>query len=111
MQNVLILPTTHKQTKEPLVSKIKKIISKIKKQQEQNYLKKRAVLKEKCYFHYLKKILNNEKVVDLPAFYYYKKWAINPKAIELAEKTMNYVENLYGRKHIEKCFKLLKKRS
>lgn len=89
--------------------------------QIQNFIKKRKQEKEnaynfifeKCYKHYLEKILEERQKsgeVDIPHFLNKGSLADCEKARELAKKAIWLAEKKYGRKHIERCYKALTKK-
>lgn len=111
MQNVLIFPKSMPQ-KISGFAKIRNFLNnrKILKliEKENQYKEKIDFLKSECYKYYLEKILNyrhKAKIVDFPRFMYKERMTICSEAMYLSEKAVEFAEQVYGKKHIEKCYR------
>lgn len=109
MPNVLNFPTAASvKQKMSLVEKIKNFFKNRKIQKEKTYQKKLDFLIQETYKIYLDKILlirRKNQVVDFPEWLYRKGETRDQEAYSLALERVLQVESIYGRKHIEKCYK------
>lgn len=97
---------TEKQ-KKSFIEQFKDFVKNRRVEKEHDYEIKIKFLKDECYKVYLRRILENRrllKVVDIPEFFYLNGWTIDSEAKRLSESAVETVEQKYGRKHIEKCY-------
>jgi hypothetical protein len=114
MQNVLTFPSMQqKQAKRSFVANIRNFLRNRKIQKlirdEQQYKEKIDFLENECYKVYLERILDyrhKAKIVDFPRFMYEERFTMCSEAIALSKEAVAFVEKVFGRKHIEKCYKL-----
>lgn len=91
------------------VERIKNFIEIRKIRKEEIYKGKIEFLESECYKFYLAKILDERykaKVIDFPRFMYEMRLAICSEAVQLSKRAVAITEQKYGRKFIEKCYKL-----
>lgn len=98
MENVLMFPVVYGKEQ---VNFFKKFINKIKEHQENIYNKKVRELRNATFEHYLNKLKNRSNGIEIPYFL---------TAEELTKKAIKEAEEL-GRKHINACYKELKRRN
>lgn len=98
----------NKTKKQTMSEKIKNFLTICKIRKEAIYKGKIEFLENECYKFYLEKILDERykaKVVDFPRFMYEQRLTICSEAIRLSKEAVAKAELLWGRKHIEKCYK------
>lgn len=109
MQNVLNFPTVASvKPKRSLVEKIQNFIKNRKIQKEKIFKRKTDFLIQQTYEIYLDKILKNRREkesVDFAEWLYKQGFIIDQGAYSMAKESVNWVQKVYGRKHIEKCYK------